>query len=326
VVAVGASMGGVEALRTMFSSLPSQIAAAFVIVLHRSSGENVMSPILERASGLPARLAKDGESLEPGVIYVAPPGLHTTVEDGQLRVAIGPRENGQRPSVDALFRSVARSWTVRTVGIVLSGALDCGASGLVEIKRRGGVAIVQDPETAINPQMPLSALDLVEADHVVPPGAIGELVAQLSAKAPRRLRSAAGGRASDRPASFVCPECNGPIWETANERQYRCRVGHRYSAEAFFSEKERRLESALWEALNVMQERIELSHRMAARARENGHDTTAASYESRAADTSENAALLRDLIYRSDGMLPIDDAPRLPGKSRKARRGGKRGV
>lgn len=319
-------MGGVEALRALFGSLPADVAAAFVVVLHRSTGENVMSAILGRASGLPARLATDGEPLQPGCIYVAPPGFHTCVEDERLRVALGPRENGNRPSVDVLFRSVARSWTTRAVGIVLSGALDCGAGGLAEIKRRGGVAIVQDPDSAINPQMPRSALDVVRADHVAPPAVIGALVAQLSDKPPSRRRRAGAGRPHERPSSFACPECNGPIWQSADGEQYRCRVGHRYAAETFYNEKERRLENALWEALNVMQERIELSQRMAARARANGHGTTATSYELRASETAENAALLRDLIYRSDGVLPIDDVPRLPARARKSRRRGKGGV
>ncbi|MDB4966798.1 MAG: cheB2 [Myxococcales bacterium] len=321
-VVIGASMGGVEALRALFAAVPRPIATAFVVVLHRSGGPDVLSDILARDSGLPGASARDGERLEPGRIYVAPAGFHTWIEGDRLRVTLGPRENGQRPAVDPLFRSAARSWENRAIGVVLSGALDCGARGLAEIKGRGGLAIVQDPSTAINPQMPESALDAVSADHVVPPEAIGPLVARLVKKAPPRRR-AVRRPASEKPSGFMCPECNGPISEAGSEA-YRCRVGHRYSAERFFDEKELRLENALWEALNVMQERIELSHRMAARARDKGHTTTAGRYESRAGDTAENAALLRDLIYRLGGALPIDEAAAVAVDEVRQKRGRKR--
>ncbi len=298
-------MGGVEALRTIFARLRGGFDAAIVIVLHRSGGVSVLPAILEYQSGLPVVEAQDGARLEAGHVYVAPPGLHTRVDKARLEVAIGPQENGYRPSIDVLFRSAARCWGERAIGVVLSGALDCGAAGLVDIKEHGGIAIVQDPKSALNPQMPASALDVVRADHVVPPEAIGPLLERLVAKrVPRRHDHALAPR--ETLSSFVCPDCNGPIWST-EDHMYRCRVGHRFSADAFFKQKEKRLESALWEALNIMQERIDVCRRMAARARENGHARVAERYDARARDTEENAAILRDLVYRSEGALPIDE-------------------
>ena len=317
VVVIGASMGGVEALREMFGRLPGKLDAAVVIVLHRSAGVSVLPAILSYQSGLPVEEARDGVPLESGRIYVAPPGLHTRVDDGRLRVAIGPKENGYRPSIDVLFRSAARNYGERTIGVVLSGALDEGAAGLVDIKQHGGIAIVQDPKSAVNPQMPASAMDVVRPDHVVRPEAIGPLLARLVARPVTRRRKKAL-TAREKLSSFVCPECNGPIWVSGDE--YRCRVGHRFSAEGFFDSKEQRLESALWEALNVMQERIDVCRRMAERARENGHVGVAERYDARALETEENAAVLRDLVYRSNGSLPVDEADPVERRPRKKRR------
>src|SRR5262249_16261229 len=136
--------------------------------------------ILAREIAMPVAMAEDGQPLVRGGIYVAPGGLHTRVEVGRLRVEMGPRENGHRPSVDVLFRSAAKSYGPRAIGIVLSGALDCGANGLLAIKEQGGVAIVQDPTTALNPQMPTSAIDATPPDYVVPPAQMGPLLAKLS--------------------------------------------------------------------------------------------------------------------------------------------------
>jgi len=301
-------MGAIEALRALFGRVPAGLDAAFVVVVHRSAGVTVLPQILARDSGQAVETAQDGQSLEAGGIYVAPGGLHTRIDGDKLAVAIGPRENGHRPSIDVLFRSAAESYGNRVIGVVLSGALDCGSLGLLEIKRCGGVTVVQDPATALNAQMPQSAINLVHPDHMAAPAAMGPLLSRLLVRPPphHRRRYAPPPQ---RQAPFVCPECSGPIWEERGAIDYRCRTGHRYSAELFFKEKEKKLESALWEALNVMQERIELSKRMAARARENGHDGVAERFESRAADAEENAALLRDLIYRSDGTLPMDEVP-----------------
>jgi two-component system chemotaxis response regulator CheB len=266
----------------------------------------VLPAILSYQSGLPVVEAEDGAPLASSRIYVAPPGLHTRVADSHLEVVVGPRENGHRPSIDVLFRSAARSFGERVIGVVLSGALDCGAAGLVEIKERGGIAIVQDPKSALNPQMPASAMDVVRPDYVVAPEAMGPLLAKLVTQPVRRRRRRAL-EPREKLSAFVCPDCNGPIWESG-DGVYRCRVGHRFSAEGFFDSKEQRVENALWEALNVMQERIDVCRRMAQRSRENGHLNIADKYDSRASETEENAALLRDLIYRSNGMSPFDQA------------------
>ncbi|MCA1665366.1 MAG: chemotaxis protein CheB [Myxococcales bacterium] len=318
-VVVGGSMGALDPLRALFARVPAGLDAAFVVVVHRSAGLTVLPAILARESGQSVAIAEDGQSLEAGRTYVAPGGLHTRIDDGKLAVGMGPRENGHRPSIDVLFRSAAQSFGNRVVGVVLSGALDCGAVGLLEIERGGGVTVVQDPATALNPQMPKSAIELVRPDHVVAPAAMGPLLARLLVRSPPHHRRR-HLRAVERQVPFVCPECSGPIWEENRGLRYRCRTGHRFSADFFFKEKERKLEGALWEALNIMQERAELSKRMAARARENGHEGVAERFDSRVADAEENAALLRDVVYRSDGVLPFDGGPEKTKKQRRPKR------
>ena len=171
-VVIGASAAGVEALKTVAANLPADLHASVVAVLHLpAGGTSVLPSILDRAGPLPAKPANDGEPLEPGTIYVAVPDCHVQVEDGRLQVQGGPRENGHRPAIDPLFRSAAHSHRERTIGVILSGALDDGARGLRAIKAHGGMTLVQDPETALHPGMPRAAIRSVAPDRVLPPRA-----------------------------------------------------------------------------------------------------------------------------------------------------------
>ncbi|HZU78933.1 MAG TPA: chemotaxis protein CheB, partial [Acidimicrobiales bacterium] len=148
-IALAASAGGVEALITVMNGLPSDLQAAVLIVLHVAPiGPSVLPSILGRHSRLPTSHPADGEPLLAGHAYVAPPDHHLVVEDGRMRLNRGPRENGNRPAADPLFRSVAAVYGRSAAGVVLSGALDDGTSGLAAVKRAGGMTIAQDPEEA----------------------------------------------------------------------------------------------------------------------------------------------------------------------------------
>jgi two-component system chemotaxis response regulator CheB len=178
---IGASAGGVEALTRLTKRLPADLPAPIFVVLHISPHTPSLLPeILGRAGKLPARHAQDGEEITPGTIYIAPPDHHLLLKAGRIVVARGPRVNNARPAVDPLFRSAARSYGPRVVGVVLSGGLDDGTLGLMDVKHAGGVTLVQDPAEAMFPSMPRSAIENVVVDRVLPVEDIAALLARLA--------------------------------------------------------------------------------------------------------------------------------------------------
>jgi len=162
IVVVGASAGGVEALREVVRGLPPDFDATVFAVLHIPAGSvSILPQILARAGSLPARHpdpSPEGAVFEPRTIYVAPPDRHMVMEGDRVRVVITGKENRHLPSVDPLFRSAARFHGPRVVGVILTGALDDGTAGLAAVKRQGGMAIVQDPNDALFPPVPRSAM------------------------------------------------------------------------------------------------------------------------------------------------------------------------
>lgn len=180
VVAIGASAGGVDALRQVAAGLPAGFPAAVLVVMHVPPGRpSALADILDRAGRLPAVAATSGAKLEPGVIHTAPPDRHLLTEDGTLVLTNGPTENGHRPAINATFRSVALTSGARAIGVVLSGVLDDGAIGLRAIIGQGGLAVVQDPADAQHRGMPDSALAQVSTEHVLPADAIGPALDKL---------------------------------------------------------------------------------------------------------------------------------------------------
>jgi len=182
IVVIGASCGGIETLRELVAQLPEGFPAPICIVLHSApDAPGILPAILSRAGVLPARNARDGDRLEPGIVLVAPPDYHLLIEPGIVRITKGPRENHFRPAIDPLFRSAAQVYGPGAVGVVLTGNLGDGTDGLWTIKRLGGTAIVQDPDDALFPAMPLNALNHVEVDRTVPVAALGPLLVQVTA-------------------------------------------------------------------------------------------------------------------------------------------------
>jgi two-component system chemotaxis response regulator CheB len=316
IVVMGASAGGVEALREMVAGLPAGLPAAVFAVLHLPpTSPSVLPKILDRSGPLPASAAVDGERIEPGRVYVAHPDQHLLLEDGRVLLTRGPKENRNRPAADALMRSAALEHGPRCVGVVLSGALSDGTAGLGAIKRRGGVAVVQDPADAIFPSMPRSALEHVEVDHALPARQIGPLLDALAREeAPEegdypvpddmelevRMAkldpdTAESVRKLGTLSSYTCPECEGPLWELRNDDgllRFRCRVGHAYAAEDMLEEKLETLEGALWAALNILKESAEFSRRLAGDSRNRGQERAAARFEERAENAERRAALI----------------------------------
>src|SRR5262249_24290796 len=158
IIVVGASAGGVETLTELVHGLPADLKAAIFVVLHVAPHHTSALPaILSRKGPLPALHPMDGDAILPGRIYVAPPDRHLVMRPGHLQLTRGPQQNGHRPAIDPLFRSAAYAYGNRVVGVILSGTLDDGVAGLQRIKSHGGVAIVQDPDSALYPAMPQNA-------------------------------------------------------------------------------------------------------------------------------------------------------------------------
>lgn len=197
VVVIGTSAGGIETLSTLIKALPAGFAAPICVVMHTApQSPDVLRDILARAGSLPVVTAASGMRLRPGTIYVAPPDYHLLIEPGTLRVTKGPREHRFRPAVDPLFRSAAQVYGPATIGVVLSGNLDDGTTGLRTIKQLGGVAIAQDPRDALHPSMPRSAIGHVKVDHVVPIATMAPLLTRLTETA-EMVEAVAGSERAD---------------------------------------------------------------------------------------------------------------------------------
>jgi two-component system chemotaxis response regulator CheB len=152
IVVIGASAGGLRALQQILSAMPRDVKAALLVVLHTADHSGSMLPhILQRRGNILVSHPRDGDPIQRGRVYIAPPGFHMIVEEGFLRVLQGPRENLHRPAIDPLFRSAAAAYGWRVIGVVLTGMLDDGTAGLMVVSARGGEAIVQDPQSASFP-------------------------------------------------------------------------------------------------------------------------------------------------------------------------------
>ncbi|HEX6700593.1 MAG TPA: chemotaxis protein CheB [Gaiellaceae bacterium] len=338
VIVIGASAGGVEALRTVAAGLPPELEAAVFVVLHLAAGgTSVLPEILERAGDLPAIHPDDGEEIENGCIYVAPPDHHLLVEDGNARIVRGPRENGHRPAIDTLFRSAARVYGPRAVGVILSGVLDDGAAGLAAVKAAGGHTVVQSPSDALYDGMPLAAIEGTQPDHVVPAAEIAELLAKLVTEAATEPpETATPGEevleeslvAVDRgstdqpqpghPSGFTCPECNGALWQAdeAGVLRFRCRTGHQFSVETLLAQQSASVEAAMWSALRALEERAAMLRRLAQRMSARGNRRVATRYARVAEHTVQHALTLRDALHAfhappeaEDEDEPIEQVP-----------------
>jgi two-component system, chemotaxis family, protein-glutamate methylesterase/glutaminase len=332
VVAVGASAGGVEALRDLMSLLPSSLRACVLVVLHvPGNSPSALPSILRRVCDLPVRQAEDGERLRPGEVLVARPDHHLVVADGHVLLTRGPRENGHRPAVDVLFRSAARARGPRTLGIVLSGALDDGAAGSVTIASQGGRVAVQDFAEALYDSMPRSAAQAVGRVDQLAVAELAELVTTWSAGLGDEPHDATAHHEitqevemarmdpdamhdlvrPGRPSGFGCPDCAGALFqiEEGNLVRYRCRVGHAWSADSLLARQTVDLEGALWVALRSLEEKAALNAKLGERATGQGHDRTAARFQENVREAIDAAELVRELITTIGGSTdPADES------------------
>lgn len=316
IVVIGGSAGAVESVMALGGALPGDLDAAVLIALHVSpSAPSVLTELIGRRSALAVSSAIDGDEIVPGRIYVAQPDLHLVVEAGRIKLGRGPRENGHRPAVDPLFRTAARIYRNRVIGVVLSGNLDDGSSGLREIRACGGRAIVLDPADCAFAGMPSNAIDVAGADAVVPAAELAPTVVEFVRQVARQASSpvpesgdiSTGGqhammedeREIGRPSAFGCPDCGGVLWEYDDGQlaRFRCRVGHAYNEEALLEAQNEGIERAMWAALRALEESAEQAGRIVERMQQRGHTGIAQRFTSRAQEYAARAEIIRRALH-----------------------------
>jgi len=319
IIAIGGSTGSGAVLKALVAALPADLPASLFVSTHvPANGAGFLADMLAGAASMPVAQAIDGQPIERGRIYVAAPDRHLLLIGDTVRLGPGPRENMARPAIDPLFRSAALAFGARTVGVVLTGMLNDGASGLAAIKSRGGTAVVQHPLDAEADEMPLAALEATEVDHVATAGDLAATLVRIAAmeagpSAPvsealrLEVEIAAGARLGSAhlrelgdPSALSCPDCQGVLSEIRGTRplRYRCQIGHGFTGETLASRIDD-VDEAIRVAMRIMEERVTLVERMARDARDTGRKAVAELYEARAVEYRRYATTLRDAAVTS---------------------------
>lgn len=341
VVVIGGSAGAVETLVALVSELPADLAAAVFITVHTSpTGPGRLPAVLQRATELPVAHAVDGERVRPRRIYVAPPDHHLVFDDGHIRVTRGPKENHTRPAIDPMFRSAAVAYGKRAIAVVLTGTLDDGAAGLCDIKERGGRAVVQDPLSALFPDMPRNAIarnaDAAQhVDFVVPRQEIPHVITRLvnepvgdsgqpERPVPRQMQIETRIALEEMPlqagvmelgpsSPFTCPECHGVLLSVGGEQsfRYRCHTGHAFSAETLLATQETSTDEAIWNAVRAMEEHVMLMRSLMRRAQAGGNQDIYELWATKADALQRKGESLRQVALTQSGVMesaPNSDA------------------
>jgi two-component system, chemotaxis family, protein-glutamate methylesterase/glutaminase len=326
-IVMGASAGGVEALSEVVAALPADLNVPVFVVLHVPPYlPSCLPDILSRAGPLTAVHPADGAKIQPGLIYIAPPDHHLLIADDRVAVTKGPKENRFRPSIDVLFRSAAYTCGTRAIGVVLSGALDDGTSGLWSIKRLGGLAIVQQPSQARFESMPRSALDYVDVDYNLPSTEIGALLAGLVRELPaseqvedpetRKRMAKELAIAHDNNAfqkgimklgsltPFTCPECHGVLVRIAEGEmsRFRCHTGHAYTDSALLEAVMESTGEMLWQVIRSFEEGVMLLDHMARHLEEAGDRGRAETFSAKARELDERSRTFHAAVLRQESL------------------------
>jgi two-component system chemotaxis response regulator CheB len=324
-IVIGASAGGIRALLRLTAELPEALPAAVLIVQHIGAHRSILPEMLGQRCRLPVAHPFDGEPLQAGIVRIAPPDEHMSVDGGRIRLGRGPKEHHARPAIDPLFRSAAVDLGPAVVGVILTGMLDDGTPGLAAIKALGGTTVVQDPADAEFASMPESALRYVEVDHTVPLATMAPLLASLAAEpvapAPAARREQAEESALDHeqavalgqgdvvahlsaiaePSMFACPECHGGLWKLFDARpeRYRCHTGHAYTLRTLQRAMADTSDEASWNAVRALQERTLVLRRMEAVERYNGNIGVAARIAEVREQLERQVDVLRGLVEQA---------------------------
>jgi two-component system, chemotaxis family, protein-glutamate methylesterase/glutaminase len=285
IVVIGASAGGFEVVGKLLSQLNPEIPASVFIVIHLSANNTVAGMVnyLQKQSFLTVKVPENFEHIQLGTVYLAPPDHHMLINGNHVLINRGPRENKYRPSIDLLFRSAAAHFGPRVVGVILSGMMEDGTSGMEAIKRSGGISVIQDPKEAPFPDMPMSVLGNTEVDYTFESDKIGigveeliHLPAVATQEVPEDIIKEAGiaeriSIGADNVESMgtltpiVCPDCGGSLWQTreGNSLRFRCHIGHAFTGNALLTYKSNELEETMWVVLRMLEERRNLLKLMA---------------------------------------------------------------
>jgi two-component system chemotaxis response regulator CheB len=323
VITIGASAGGLNAISELVSQLPPDLNAVVFVVMHLSKSAlgDILVSRIQKNTALICQLAKDKERIQKGHIYIAPPDFHLLVKKDKIVIGNGPAENRFRPSIDVLFRSAAVNYGEKAIGIILTGMLNDGRTGMWAIKQSGGYCIVQDPNEAEFPDMPLSVLEAMEVDHCASLKKMGAVIETIIRNAkPKGISPPAEivmeSDLSERTATslngvshlgeqtvYACPDCGGGLWGVTNGRikHFRCHIGHTYSERDLVIKQSESLESTMWVALRMMEERKILLVRLAKESMSKGLQQLGGTYHEQAEQLDIHVGKLKELLFSIKG-------------------------
>lgn len=280
IITIGTSAGGFSAIANLVASFKHDLDAAVFIVIHLSGNSNseIILKGIQKHTLLKCKVAEDQQEIENRTIYLAKADHHLLLIKDRMLVTRGAFENHWRPAIDVLFRSAAAAYGSCVTGIILTGLLDDGVSGMFAIKRSGGLCIVQDPEEAEFPDMPNSVLNAMEVDYKVALNEIGHILTdrfshtsciaaevpadvKLEAEITRRMTTSMKDLSKLGDFSHLtCPECGGTMVKIINDAvpRYRCYTGHSFTERIFEEQQLKGIEDSLWVAIRMMEERKNL--------------------------------------------------------------------
>jgi two-component system, chemotaxis family, protein-glutamate methylesterase/glutaminase len=323
IVVIGASRGGIAALKRLLPALPADFPAPVLVVMHIGDHESKLPQLLSALCVLPVRHAADGELISPGAILMAPPDRHLLIDDKTIRLKQGPKENHARPAIDPLFRSAAIGFRKNTIGVLLTGDLDDGTIGALAIKSYGGQMIVQDPLEAEAPSMPGSALEYAEIDYCTPIDEIARLLIMLVTQSPSDDEEDEGAQSGDTAwvdienrllassdmdatdvldqigtrSALVCPECHGAMWDMKMKPpRFRCHTGHAYSALTLLKLQTDEIEESIWAAIRALKDKEAMLRRLIQNAHEQQRLTAVAEYEQSCEQIRAHSERLKSLV------------------------------
>lgn len=332
-VVIGGSTGAIAVLKSIVAALPPDFAAPVLVTVHLAADfPSCLPEILAGAGKLAAAPVRDGEAARPGRIYVAPPDWHLVMEDGRVRLNHGPKENRHRPALDPMFRSAAAAAGAGVIAVVLTGQLDDGVAGALDVQQQGGLLVVQDPVEAEAPSMPRQTIRFTSPDAVLPAAEIGPWLRRavatgnskaaglkvMAGTAAAARPGAAAGTAAPlqpevnspvalqiepimRPSPFACPECHGVLWEATRHKlkTFRCRVGHAYGLRSLNLDIRVAVEDTLWTAIRSLEEWAGVLDLMAEAPPAN---TSAARLRREAERKRDQARIIRGMVAQGEDL------------------------